>query len=84
MQNTRKVNPDERRTEEKNMTTRHHSTLHESRTAHLNLPVRHPNRWRLVADLLFSPPTHLHQYRDLSRRMFEEAVDAEDCPTSRR
>ena len=51
----------------------------ESRTARSNLPVRHPARMRLFADLLFSPPTRLHRYRDLSRRMFENSVDAADC-----
>lgn len=53
--------------------------LQESRSARSNLPVRLPARWRLFADLLFSPPTRVHRYRDLSRRMFEDSVDAADC-----
>ena len=52
--------------------------LHESRTARSNLPVTLPARWRLFADLLFSAPTRVHRYRDLSRRMFEDSVDAAD------
>ena len=51
----------------------------ESRTARSNLPVTLPARWRLFADLLFSAPTRVHRYRDLSRPMFEDSVDAADC-----
>ncbi len=66
------------------MTTRHDKALFEARTARSNLPVRHPNRWRLIADLLLSPPTHLHHYRDLNRRMVENMIETVDvearCP----
>ena len=60
------------------MTRRHDTNWSEARTAHRNLPVRHPNRWRLIADLLFSPPTRLPHYRELSRRMLEEMIETAD------
>lgn len=53
--------------------------LHEARTDRHNLPVRQPALRHLIADLLFSPPKHLHHYRDLSRRMVEHTVDNLDC-----
>ncbi len=52
--------------------------LQESRTARGNLAVHHPARWRLLKDLLISPPMRLHRYRSTSARLFEDAVDELD------
>ena len=60
------------------MTQRHDISLSEARTAHRNVPVRYPNRWRLLADVLLAPPTHLHHYRDLSRSMVEDMIEKVD------
>jgi hypothetical protein len=61
--------------EDRMMTTRRGGTLSEARTAHRNLSVQHPNRWRLIAELLFSPPTHFQRYRDLNRKMVEDVIE---------
>jgi hypothetical protein len=60
------------------MTKRHDKALFEARTAHRNLPVRHPNRWKIIAELLFSPPARLHHYRDLNRRMVDKMIETVD------
>lgn len=52
-------------------------TLFESRTARFNLPVRNRGRWRVIRELLLSPPTHLAHYRELRARLFLHAADAE-------
>jgi len=52
--------------------------MQESRTARTNLPVRHPARWRLLRDLLLTPPMRLHRYRTMTSRLFEDAVDDYD------
>lgn len=54
----------------------------ESRTARFNLPVRNRGRWRLIRELLLSPPTHLARYHELRARLFVRAADADrrgDC-----
>ena len=61
------------------MAKQHDLPLKESRSARHNVPVRHPGRWRLLAEALIGPATRLHRYRDLSRRITEDAVDTLDC-----
>lgn len=53
--------------------------LFESRSAHHNVKVKHPARWRLFAELLLSPASRVNRYRDLSRRIVEDAIDNYDC-----
>ena len=60
------------------MTKRHEKAPFEARTAHRNLPVRHPNRWKMITELLFSPPAHLHRYRDLNRRIVDKMIETAD------
>ena len=58
------------------------AAIHESRSPHRNVAVRHPSRWRLLADFLLSSPMRLHRYRNLSVRMFEDVlseIDHRDC-----
>jgi len=58
------------------------AAIQESRCAHTNRPVQHPSRWRLLAELVLSPPTRLHRYRNLSVRMLEDTInkiDREKC-----
>ena len=52
--------------------------LYESRSARCNATVKHPARWRLIAELLLGPASRVHRYRDLSRRMMEDAIDNYD------
>ena len=51
-------------------------SLHESRSARCNATVNHPARWRLITDTLFSSANRVHRYRDLSRRILEDALDS--------
>ena len=47
----------------------------ESRTSRFNLPVCHPSRWRLLAEQLLAPSMRVQRMRNLSARLFEDAVD---------
>ena len=53
--------------------------LYESRSAHRNIAVKHPARWRLLAEWLLAPAARLHRYRDLNRRTVESALEDRDC-----
>jgi len=55
------------------------NSMRESRTARFDLPVHHPALWRFVAGLLLGPAKRLHNYRQLSVHMLEDALDELDC-----
>ncbi len=62
----------------------HHSVadnpkLQESCSERLNLPIRHPAKWRFLMDLLLSSPMRIHRYRNLTTRMFEDTMNDIDC-----
>lgn len=48
--------------------------MHESRSSRFNVAVRHPSKWALLRDVLFSPLNHTLRYRILSGRMLEKTI----------
>ncbi|HEY5643181.1 MAG TPA: hypothetical protein VIS31_09935 [Woeseiaceae bacterium] len=42
-------------------------------------PASSAARWQSLRELLLSPPTRVHRYRNLSTRLFENVVDVNDC-----
>ncbi|MDJ0939473.1 MAG: hypothetical protein QNJ00_06890 [Woeseiaceae bacterium] len=57
------------------MKTEYRSANVESRTSRFNLPVSHPSRWRLLVEQLLAPSIRIQRMRNLSARLFEDAVD---------
>jgi hypothetical protein len=56
--------------------------IQESRSSRFNVAVRHPSKWGLLRDVLFSPPNYTIRYRILSGRMLEKTIrelDRGDC-----
>ena len=60
------------------MNSKNHCNI-ESRTARFNVPVQHPSRWSVLADIVLASPMRIHRYRDLSRRIVEDALCEEYC-----
>ncbi|MDJ0699208.1 MAG: hypothetical protein QNJ07_05080 [Woeseiaceae bacterium] len=56
------------------MRTRHQCPR-EIRTARFNVPVRHRSTVRRLLDQLIAPAMRLHQYRNLSTGILENALD---------
>jgi hypothetical protein len=56
------------------MKTRYQCTQ-EDRTARFNLPVRRCSKLRPLLELFLAPPTRLHRYRNLSKRMLEHTLE---------
>jgi len=51
----------------------------QSRSPRFNVPVQGPSRWSLLLDQLLASPRRIHSYRDLGRRMVEDAMRKQDC-----
>ena len=64
------------------MNSKNHCNI-ESRSARFNLPVQHPSRWSTLVDRILASPMRIHRYRDLSRRIAEDALCEKYCGESK-